>query len=297
MAEKILLTGATGTVGSFLLDQLVSASANIRALVRNEGKAARLRERGVEVVIADLSQPETLPPALDGVARVFLLTAPEERQVELQRNMVEAAKQAGVRHLVKLSAIGAGPLAPTLLSDHYTVEQEIEKSGIPFTHLRPNGFFQNTLMFRQTLREQGVFYGPLGDAKVSYVDARDVAAVAQAVLTSQGHEGKAYEITGPQALSYYDMAEDFSSVLGREVRYIDVPVEMLRPGMLGMGMSEWLTDALLGLFDFYKDGRAAHVSNTVREVTGREAIDFKQFAADYAQAFKSKDERGTRNAE
>jgi uncharacterized protein YbjT (DUF2867 family) len=286
MANKILITGGTGTVGSVLLEKLAATDAKVRALVRSQGKAERIKASGIEAVIGDLGKPETLPAALNGVEKVFLLTSPTERQAELERNVIAAAKNAGVSHIVKLSAIGAGPDAPPLIRDHYLIEQEIERAGIPHTHLRPNGFMQNILMTAPTIKEKGLFYGPLGEAKVSYVDARDIAAVAAAVLTGDGHQGKAYEITGPQSLSNKEVAQEFSSVLGKDVQYIDLPLEAMRSSMLGSGLSAWLTDRLIGLYEFYRDGRAAAVSHVVREVTGQEPITFRQFVREHVEAFE-----------
>ncbi|HEV7858523.1 MAG TPA: SDR family oxidoreductase [Pyrinomonadaceae bacterium] len=286
MANKILITGGTGTVGSVLLEKLAATDANVRALVRSQGKAERIEASGIEAVIGDLDKPETLPAALNGVGKVFLLTSPTERQAELEGNVIAAAQNAGVSHIVKLSAIGAGPDAPPLIRDHYLIEQEIERKGIPHTHLRPNGFMQNILMNAPTIKEKGLFYGSLGEAKVSYVDARDIAAVAAAVLTGDGHEGKAYEITGPQSLSSKEVAQEFSSVLGKDVQYVDLPLEAMRSSMLGTGMSAWLTDRLIGLFEFYREGRAATVSNVVREVTGQEPITLRQFVREHVEAFE-----------
>jgi len=288
MGKSILVTGATGTVGSFLVRKLGAAGVPARALVRGREKAEAVEKLGLEAAIGDLSRPETLGPALAGVEKVFLLSAPEERQAELQNNLVRAAREAGVRHVVKLSAIGVGGEldAIALGRVHRETEQEIERSGLAYTHLRPNGFMQNSFMFAGTIKSQGAFYAPYGDAKVSYVDARDVAAVAFHALTGDGHEGKAYELTGPQALSYRDQAVELSAALGREVRYVEVPPEAARAAMVGMGMREWIADALMELFNFYKDGRADHVSDAVREVTGRDPITFAQFAKDFAPAFR-----------
>jgi uncharacterized protein YbjT (DUF2867 family) len=288
MGTSILVTGATGTVGSFLVRKLGAAGVPARALVRGREKAEAVEKLGLEAAIGDLSRPETLGPALAGVEKVFLLSAPEERQAELQNNLVRAAREAGVRHVVKLSAIGVGGEldAIALGRVHRETEQEIERSGLAYTHLRPNGFMQNSFMFAGTIKSQGAFYAPYGDAKVSYVDARDVAAVAFHALTGDGHEGKAYELTGPQALSYRDQAVELSAALGREVRYVEVPPEAARAAMVGMGMREWIADALMELFNFYKDGRADHVSDAVREVTGRDPITFAQFAKDFAPAFR-----------
>jgi uncharacterized protein YbjT (DUF2867 family) len=219
---------------------------------------------------------------------VFLLSAPEQRQAELQSNLIEAAKSAGVRHIVKLSAIGVGSGLELISLGrlHRQTEEEIERSGIAYTHLRPNGFMQNSFMFANTIKTQNAFYAPLGDARVSYVDARDVSSVAFATLTENGHENQAYEITGPEALSYHDMAREFSAALGKEVKYVDVPMEAAREAMLGLGMQEWLVNALVELFNFYGEGRADKVTDVVRTATGKEPITFSQFARAYSQVFK-----------
>lgn len=288
MSKTILVTGATGTVGSALVEQLAAAGAPARALVRGREKAEGIERLGLEAAIGDFDKPETLRPALEGIEKVFLLSAPAERQTELQSNLIRAAASAGVRHIVKLSVIniGSGMESIALGRAHRQTEEEIERSGIAYTHLRPNGFMQNSLAHAATIKSQGAFYAPLSNAKVSYVDARDVAAVALAALTEDGHAGKAYEITGPEALSNFDMAHVFSTVLGKEVKYVDVPVEAARGAMLGSGMEAWLADALIELFDVYKDGGEEHVTGVVREVTGREPITFAGFVRDYAGAFR-----------
>jgi uncharacterized protein YbjT (DUF2867 family) len=288
MARTILVTGATGNIGRILVEKLAAANVTARALVRSREKAEGIEKLGLEAVIGDLDKPETLQPALEGIEKVFLLSAPDPRQVELQGNLIKEAKTAGARHIVKLSAMGVGQAGEsfTLARLHRETEEEIERSGIAYTHLRPNGFMQNALMFAGTIKTQGAFYAPLGDAKVSYVDARDVAAVAFSTLTEDGHEGKAYEITGPESLAYEDVARELSSATGHEVKYVNVPMQAAREAMLGMGLSEWLADALVELFNFYRDGGAAHVTDAVRQVTGREPISLAQFARDYAEAFK-----------
>lgn len=285
---NILVTGATGTIGSNLVEKLAAAKVPARALVRSREKAERIEQLGLETALGDLEKPDTLQAALSGIEKVFLLSAPEERQAELQSNLIEAAKSAGVRHIVKLSAIGVGSGLESISLGrlHRQTEEEIERSGIAYTHLRPNGFMQNSFMFANTIRTQNAFYAPLGGARVSYVDARDVSMVAFATLTEDGHEAQAYEITGPEALSYSDMAREFSSALGKEVKYVDIPVEAARDAMLGLGLEKWLVNALVELYNYYGEGRADKVTDVVREVTGKEPTTFAQFARDYAQAFK-----------
>lgn len=283
-AETILITGATGTVGSLLVKELANSEAVVKALVRSPEKGEKLKASGIAPVVGDFDQPETLAPALEGVSRVFLLSAPDAQMVSRETNFITEAKRAGVSHITKLSAFGAGE-SFSLGRLHHEVEQYLQASGVAYTSLRPNGFMQNMLGFARTIREQGVFYAPLGETRVSYIDARDIAAVAAKTLTEDKHAGRIYELTGPEALSYTDIAQKLSAVTGKEVKYVSVPMEAARQGMLAMGMNEWLASALVELFEHYINGGAELVTDTVREVTGRDARSFDEFAADYASAF------------
>jgi uncharacterized protein YbjT (DUF2867 family) len=261
----------------------------VKALVRSPEKAEGLKGSGVEPVVGDFDKPETLSHALAGVGRVFLLSAPDARMVERETDFIKAAQQAGVRHVVKLSAFGVGEGVPFSLGRwHQEVERNLEKSGVAYTILRPNGFMQNMFGFARTIREQGVFYAPLGETRISSIDARDIASVAARALTEAGHEGRTYELTGPEALSYNEIAGKLSTATGVSVKYVSVPMEAARQGMVESGMPAWLADALVELFEYYIGGGADRVTNDVRQVTGREAISFDQFASDYAGAFKRK---------
>lgn len=283
----ILVTGATGTVGKEVVKQLSSTGEKIRVMVRNVEKAAPLKGPGVEVVQGDFGKPDTLASAVKGVEKVFLLSSADPRQVELQGNVLKAAKSAGVKHLVKLSALGARPDSSVALArGHYQTEKQIQDSGIPYTHLQPHFFMQNLLMFADSIKRQGAFYAPMKQGKISLVDVRDIAAVAARVLTEKGHERKTYAITGPEALSFGELAEKFSRVLGRKVAYVDVPPEDAKKGMLGAGMPEWLVDDLLALYGIFSAGHAAVVSKAVEEVTKKPARTFDQFAKDFARFFK-----------
>lgn len=290
MTNTILVTGATGTIGTILVEKLAGAGQPSRALVRSSAKAEGIEKLGIKTIIGDLAHPESLKPAVEGIEKVFLLSSPDPEQAKLQSNLINAARDAGVRQIVKVSALGVGSgLEEISLGRlHRDTEEEIERSGIAYTHLRPNGFMQNCLMFAGMIRTQGVFYASLGDGKVSYVDARDVADVAFSALTENGHEGRAYDITGPEALSYDDVARELSSALGRDVKYVDVPMDTAREAMIGMGMKEWLANALVQLFDLYRKGGAERVADTVRNITGHQPITFSQFAKDYAGAFQTR---------
>lgn len=288
MSERILVTGATGAIGSILVERLAAQGEELQVLVRSSEKAGALEGRGIKTFIGDFELPETLPPALEGVDKLFLLSAANPRQVQLQGNMIEAAQAAGVRHLVKLSASCAGPDLPTPIKRwHYETEQQIIRSGIPYTFLRPNCFMQNTLKWARTIREKGLFYMPIEDAVVSQVDVRDISAVAAAVLSGNGHEGQTYEITGAEALSFADVADHLSSALNKEVRYARTSFEESRKHMIESGMEEWLAAAVTQTYRFMSDGGAAQVTDVVARLTGSEPIAFAQFASDYAGVFKT----------
>jgi uncharacterized protein YbjT (DUF2867 family) len=284
----ILISGATGTNGSEIVRLLSASGVPLRALVRNRAKAEPLAQLpGVEIVEGDFDKPETLIPALEGVDKAFMLPPLLQNMVELQHNFIEAAKQAGVKHVVKLSAFGADPNSSIMFGKwHGQSEKELEASGLAYTHLQPNGFWQNQLAFGQSIASDGKFYLPSADAKISNVDTRDIAAVAAAVMREDGHEGKTYLITGPEALSYYECADIFSKLLGKPVTYVDVTPEDYKATLMQWGVPEWLADALNELFGIYRLGYGAVVTNVVAEVAKKEPITFEQFVRDHIAVFQ-----------
>jgi uncharacterized protein YbjT (DUF2867 family) len=221
-----------------------------------------------------------------GVERMFLLCAPVPDLAALEGNAIDAAKAAGVKHIVKLSVIGAAEAAHTFAKPHHDVEEKLRKSGIRWTLLRCNGFMQNFLQFAGTIKSQDAFYSSGEKSKASWVDVRDIAEVAAKALTSAGHEGKAYELTGPEALSYGEIATKLSAALGRQIKYIAITPEQQREALLKAGLPQYSVDAILDLMRYYDSGNAERVSGDVERVTGRKATSFDQFARDFAAAFK-----------
>jgi uncharacterized protein YbjT (DUF2867 family) len=212
------ITGAGGTLGSEIIRQLESARTTFRAAYFSERVAETARARGLEAVVIDYNRPETLRAAFQGCDTLFLLGPNALNQAELELNAVEAAKSVGVRHIIKQSVIGAED-DYSLAHIHRAVERAIETSGMPWTFLRPNSFMQNTVTFMApTIRTEGAFYSASGGARISHVDVRDLAAVAIRALTEPGHEGAIYQLSGPEALSYDEMAEELSRTLGRVIR-------------------------------------------------------------------------------
>ncbi len=281
----ILVTGATGKVGSEVVRQLASESVPVRAFVRDPARASSVRLPGVDVAVGDFARPETLDRALSGVNRVFLLSPADPEQVTLQGNVVQACKRAGVARVVKISVAG-GPDAATQIGRwHWTTEKQIEASGLGFTMLRPTLYMQQTLSFAASVARTGSFSAPMGTGEVAMVDTRDVAAVAVRALTEDGHDHKIYDVTGAEALSFDAVADAISEAIGRKVSYVHVPPEYAKKQMLGVGVPRWLVDDMLVLFASFREGYGAAVSDAVQSVTGRRPRSFPQFARDHARAF------------
>lgn len=285
MSHTILVTGATGRVGSEVVKALAGSTHRVRIAARGE-KAAAMRRAGFETVEMDFRSPESINAAMQDVDRAFLLTPVTPEMVELGNAFVAAAKQAGVKRIVRLSGAYAETKANQLARWHRQVEEAIEASGMAYTFVRPTPFMQNYARLAQSIKAEGVYHLPHGDAKVAMVDARDVAAVAARALDQDGHEGRAYTVTGPAAISDHEVAEILSGVLGTKVTYLDLPEEAAYRNMLGTGMPEVLASVRVELLRMEREGHVAAVSPAVEQVTGRPARTFAEFAKDYAAVFK-----------
>ena len=283
----ILVSGATGSIGSQLVKQLAGQGADVRALVRSQEKGEAISGPGVTPVVGDMGQPETLTAALDGVEKAFLLTSGSPDQVAWQSNFITAAKSAGVKHVVKLSGLGVAEDSPIALARwHWQTEQELTQSGLDYTILQPHSFMQNFLANAQSVAAEGKLYAPMKDAKIGAVDVRDIAAVAAATLTEDGHSGQTYVVTGPELISYTDAAAHIGQAIGKPVEYVDVPPEVAGQGMRSIGMPDWLIADMLTLFGVFSAGHGEVVTDVVQTVAKKEPITFARFAKDYAEVFK-----------
>jgi uncharacterized protein YbjT (DUF2867 family) len=285
MTGPIAVTGATGTVGSRVVTELLSAGAEVRVALRNPNEVGT--RPGLETVALDLTETRDMVQALHGCAKLFLLTPFVTDMVAMSNSLVDAAKEAGVEHVVRLSAVGAGPdAAITLAKWHTAAELYLERSGLAFTHLRPNSFMQNYITFHgEAIRSQASFYLPHGQGSMSLVDARDVAAVAARALLDGGHAGNAYTLTGPSAIDNEEIARILSSVLKREIRYIDTSDDAARRALGEMGSPEALIRALMELNNIIRKGYTAELSPDVERVTGRSPFSFEVFARDHRDAW------------
>jgi len=284
--SKVLVSGATGTTGSEVVRQLVAAGVAVRAMTRSAESAARLRDSGLEAVVADLGDPGTLPAALEGVDAVYVANPASPELAGHERALARAVAEAGVGHLVKLSVVGAAPDSPITFGRlHFEAEQAVRESGARWTMVRPNGFMQNTLAWAAQI-PAGTVYGPIMDARWSIVDVRDVAAIAVAALGDpRAHGGETYTVTGPETSSPREQIAILAEVLGRDIAAQEVSIDQAKESMLGAGWPAWNVERMGELFHLYAEGLAESVSPDVQRLKGRPAHDYRQFASDHRDAF------------
>jgi len=281
----IFLTGATGTVGSSLLARLADRGVPSRALAHSLAGREVIERFGMEAVDGDFDRPDTLERAMAGCDRLFLLSPPHPDQPTREKAAIDAAKRAGVSHIVALSVMGADPASPVVFGRwHGDVDEHLVGSGLGYTILRPAAFMQIHLLPVDTIRSQGRWYGMTGDGAAGYIDVNDVAAVAAEVLTGPGRAAATYELTGPAAISMPEAAGVLSEV-GRRVDYVDVPSDQFRANLAGAGLPDRVADALVTLYQAVRAGHAATVTNTVQEVLGRSARSYRQVAEANKDAF------------
>lgn len=284
--ESVLVIGATGTVGSALVDRLLSKGVHVRALVHEESRADRLTQKGVEVRAGDLNNPDSLHPAFDGIGKVYLLTPNGPAAVAQAGAAIDAARTAGVDHIVRQS--GYGSARSRIIQDHLVIDAGLSISQVPYTLLRPTFFMQNVMMAAQTVASDGVIYMPFKQGRVGMIDVRDIADVAADVLTTDGHEGKSYVLTGPASISFHDVADALQAELGKKVSYVDVPPEAGRTAIAGMGIPEWVADGYIELFSDFAENWGNHVSADFQLVTGKPGRTIAEFAHDFAPVFQHK---------
>jgi (4-alkanoyl-5-oxo-2,5-dihydrofuran-3-yl)methyl phosphate reductase len=278
-----LITGATGNIGKELIPILYQAGEPIRLLVRNQSKFSDLDPR-IERAVGDLNVPEALLPAMRGVDRIFLVTFETRQDI----NVIEAAKQTGVRQIVKLSTLEATEHKIQVGKWHYEREEMIRASGLDWTFLRPGMFMSNSIeWWAASIKGQGSVFFPGGKkGRVAPIDPRDIAAVAACALTQPGHNGKAYELTGPELFTIGEMVQVISKVLGKPIQYRDIPPIAAKLFMLKSGMDKTLVNALMEMLGSLRRGEGAVVTDTVQQVTGREPRTFETWCRAHIDAFR-----------
>jgi uncharacterized protein YbjT (DUF2867 family) len=282
----ILITGASGSVGKVVLQEACRKESKVRAMYRSKEEAAKVPS-GCGAVLADYSDKGSLRKALGGVTSVYVVCSPMPQLVELESNMLDACKEAGVQHVVLNSALGAGDYAKSFPSWHRKAEDKLKATKMSYTILRPNGFLQNIVAYNApSIRSQGAFYAAMGDAKVSYLDVGDIAVVAVKALAGGAHSGETYELNGPEAISNQELAKRISKAAGRTVNYVDIPELAQREAMLRLGMPEWQVTALLELQQYYKQGGGAKTDGLLESLIERAPVTLDQYLTANAREFR-----------
>lgn len=288
MTREILITGATGTVSSALIDTLAGSGLRLRALVRDTAKAEPLRHRGIDVVRGDLGDPRSLPAAFAGATDLWLLTPNGPRSPEHSANAVWAARACGIERVVRLSAVGAALDAPSRSGRlHALSDLELEHSGLRWTILRPHWFMQNLGNEAGGIAADSALRLNMGEGRLGMIDARDIAAFAAAVLTDPTgrHDGKTYTPTGPAALSFAEVAHRLTDALGREVHYHPATDAEVEAKLLGYGVDTWITGMLTEYAQAYASGWGDFTTTDFHDVTGRHPRDLADFLRDHASVF------------
>lgn len=284
----ILVTGASGTVGREVLSAVLNKGKPAKAMYRS-AEDARSAAPGASPIIADFAVRSSVEAALEGIDTLFLVCSPIPQLVELENNVIDAAKQVGVRHIVLNSALGAADYAKSFPSWHRKVEEGLAQSGLGYTILRPNTFMQNIVAYcAPSIRAQGAFYSAMGDAKITFIDVRDIAAAAANILANPSpHAGKTYELNGPEALNYSEVAAMISTITGRPVAFVNIPEQAQRKAMLDLKMAEWQVNALLDLQRYYSvEKKGADLTPTLEKLLGKPAIRMGQYLAENKDSFR-----------
>ena len=284
----ILITGGTGRIGRMVLEMLAAADLETRALVRDLDKARALDLPTVEFVRGDLADTASLAPALAGIDRVVLISTFSQDMVQLQTSMVEAAARAPLRpRIVKLSSLGADPDSPVpMFRWHGGAERAIEQAGLPWTFIRPTYFMQNALVMAGGMRKDRSFALPASGAAVAQVDTRDIAAVILRVLIEADHEGKSYDLTGPEPLTWFEVAGILSAVAGGPISYEPVTPAEYKRRQQAAGMPAWMADAIAELLAHFRAGGGVRTTDHIRSITNQAPRSYSTFARDHAHAFR-----------
>lgn len=286
----ILVLGVTGHTGSETARLLVSQGHEVCGVTRDPQQARSIPALGdVPLMAGDSSSPQSLRSLFDGASKLYLVPPTAPGWDAMQSGVVAAAAASGIQHIVKLSAMGAGPDEPSMsLRFHWQGEQEIAASGVAFTHLRANSFFQNSFFDTATIQSKGEFFSCVGEARFAKLDTRDIAEVAAKTLVEGGHAGRTYELTGSEALGYQDLADRLAAAVGSPVDYIDLDNAAYAAILTGSGVPDWLAQEFTNIYGrgFYRAGGGARITDTVQRLLGRPPRSFAEFAEENSEVFR-----------
>jgi uncharacterized protein YbjT (DUF2867 family) len=290
----VLVTGATGNVGSHLVHLLRERGVLVRVFVRDRDRATAMFAPGddLDIAVGDFADPASVRAAMDGADQVFLACANHPQQEAWETAVIDAAADAGVRRIVKLSALGARIGAPVAFGDaHARIAEHLRARGIAHVLLEPGFSMANLLGAGESVRQTGAIFLPAQGARVAMIDPRDVAEVSATILAGHGHghgrdhDGRTYVLTGPQAVTFDDVARELSTVLGRRIDFVPVTDEAALGQLVEAGVPEWFATNMVTIFGFLRQGAQSEARDVVRTLTGREPRPVGEFLRDRAAAF------------
>jgi NAD(P)H dehydrogenase (quinone) len=285
----ILVTGATGSIGRYLVQRLRADREPFKALVRDESKGTAL---GCDFVVGDFDDPDSMAVAMENVDRLFLNAggaqpaAGEQPMIRQQKTVIDAARDAGVAKVVKVSVWGAQEGGKLAEGAHWQIEQYLNASGLDWSVLAPSGFMQNFITGAGAFTDDGNLVGAYRDSRVSYIDCYDIAACAAALLTGPYGKGESFVLTGPEALTQTEIAEKLSAVLGRTVKYVDLPPDEMAGTLKAQGLPPRFADDVAALLEEVATGSLAATTTAVKGLTGREPRTFDEFLANNRDALR-----------
>jgi uncharacterized protein YbjT (DUF2867 family) len=287
MKPVILVTGASGKTGFPIVRELVYAGVPVRALVHTKEKKVLFEGmKDVELAEGDYSDTRSLERALDGIHSAYLVSPAAPDMVKLETNFINMARLTGLKHVVKLSALGTGPNSPVgLMREHAEIEDYIRKTGIAYTFLQPHFFMDNLLRNSESVTRDGVIYSPLGDTRIAPIAVQDIASVAASILIDGGHRGTTYVLTGPESLTFSEIAAILSKVIGKTVTYSRVSFDSARQAMVHSGMTTWRAQNMVSLMITWVEGKGDLVSHYVERITGRKPLSLQEFLVAHKNQF------------
>ena len=284
----ILLTGATGKTGSATAIELSNLNVPFRALIRSEEKRGEIEALGGEVIIGSAEDRENIDQAMIGIEKLLIILPNCENQLEMEMQLVDSAKAEGVQHIVYMSSVEADEECISPIPKlHWDTEVYIKNSGMQWTMIKPNFYMQNFVGSAKTIIEQNKFFLPMSEGRTGMIDTRDVGKVIAKVLSEEGHEGQSYQITGPEILSFYDVAEKFSSVLRREVLYVDMPMDAYKNILSQFLTNQWHLDSVIDLFGGIAEGGIEYKTDTFEELIGTPPRSLEDFIEEHRDLYTS----------
>ncbi len=281
----ILILGATGNTGSEVVNQLKSAQIPFSIMARSASAAEKLSLDTEQVRLGTFDDVDAMTKAMHGIKKIYVAMPAHPNNLVWTENVVAAAQAANVEHIVKLSGMGAKEDAGSeIIRTHVKTDDIVKASGINYTIVQPNSFFQNLYGSLSTINSMGQFFLPLAQAKQSVIDIRDVAAVVIESLTKPGHENQTYLISGPEALTFAEQAQILSEAANKTIEYVAVPKEATESALKEAGMDEWSAEKLAEILAWFGEGHYTEVTDTVEKVTGKKARTFQDFAIEFAHS-------------